>query len=393
MQSIRSDIAACLRRPGGGSLPGSYGDAVLLVARVLFVGMLIVLAADECAFRAAGPYMAWHAMFGLGEAAVLLLAVWRPAIGSWAIVLFGQAGGLVPFGASSVLLSACLCAVAVLGFRSVAQGLAAVAVCGGEYVAVNSPLMGNDLVPMNVALFTATVLVCALAGALLHRVLRDLTAGQRADQRRKREQLALTLHNETCNDVAYLIRRIDEIQAASCPVGEHDVTEMRSILETVLAQTRAVVSVMTNDDDKAGAESGDVMEPRGRHRGRRLRSIVGKSEERLHRLGFQGETIVEIADDVNVGDGDYALISDMLGELFADIIKHADPQGGYFVTIGLSVARFSLSACDEPLQRSRGQTPTGMGLRRYADRIESRGGRLDMRCMGGRWMMDIDFPL
>lgn len=363
------------------------------MARVLFAGMLIVLAADECAFRAAGPYMAWHAMFGIGEAAVLLLAVWRPVIGSWAIVLLGQAGGLVPFGASSVLLSACLCAVAVLGFRSVAQGLAAVAVCGGEYVAVNSPLMGNDLVPMNAALFTATVLVCALAGALLHRVLRDLTAKQRADQRRKREQLALTLHNETCNDVAYLIRRIDEIQAASRQVGDHDVAELRSILEAVLAQTRAVVSVMTNDDDKAGAESGDVMEPRGRRRGRRLRSIVEKYEERLHRLGFRGETIVEIPDGVNVGDGDYALISDMLGELFADIIKHADPQGGYFITIGLSEARFSLSACDRPRRRARVEAPTGMGLRRYAGHVEARGGKIDVRSTEDRWTADIDLPL
>lgn len=393
MQKIRSGIAICLRFLDGGSVPKTYDDAVLCVARALFAGMLVVLVADECAFRTAGAYTVWHAVFGIGEAVVLLVATCRPVIGSWAIVLLGQAGGLVPFGASPVLLSSCLCAVAVLGFRAMAYGFVAVAICGCEYIAVNSPLTGNRLEPVNAALFAATVLVCALAGALLHRVFGNLTAEQQAVQRRKREQLAFVLHNETCNDVAYLIRRIDEIQMASRPVGEHDVTEMRSILETVLAQTRAVVSVMAEDMYETDARANAVLEGKGHRSGKQLCAIVKKYEERLHRLGFRGECIIEIADDVHVGDGDYTLLSDLLGELFADIIKHADSQGGYFVTIGLSTARFSLSACDKPRRCGREDNPTGMGLRRYADRIESRGGKVDVRFVDGRWMADIDFPL
>lgn len=392
MQSVRSGIAAWLRRVRGGMFPATYDDAVLLVARVLFAGMLIVLVADECAFRTAGPYTAWHALFSIGEVAVLLLAIWRPTIGGWAIVVLGQTGGLVPFGASPVLLSACLCAAAVLGFRSMAQGLAGVAICCGEYIAVNSPLMGNRLVPMNAALFTATVLICALAGALLHRVLGDLAAKQQADQRRKREQLAFALHNETCNDVAYLIRRIDEIQATSRQVSDHDVAELRSILEAVLAQTRAVVSVMTNDGEQE-TRSGVAVESVGRHRGEQLRPITEQYEQRLRRLGFQGEIIVEIAHDVSLDSGSYGLITDMLGELFADIVKHADPQGGYFITLGLSSARFSLSACDKPRCCGHTEKPTGMGLRRHVDRIESSGGSIAVQCAEDRWMVDIDLPL
>lgn len=392
MQSIRSGVAACLRCLGGGSVPKTYDDAVFCVARALFTGMLVVLAADECAFRTAGAYTVWHAVFGVGETIVLLAAAYRPVIGSWAIVLLGQAGGLVPFGASPVLLSACLCAVTVLGFRSMAYGFASVAICGCEYIAVNSPLTGSGLEPVNAALFTATVLVCALAGALLHRVFGDLTAEHQSVQRRKREQLAFTLHNETCNDVAYLIRRIDEIEVPSHCMDEHDMAEFRSVLENVLDQTRAVISVMTDDDERQ-TRSGTAMGSVSHHKGEQLRAITEKYERRLHRLGFQGEIIVEIAKETSLDGKNYELITDMLGELFSDIVKHADLQGGYFITLGLSSARFSLSACDKPRQCECNDKPTGMGLQRYVGRLEAEGGSIDVQCAKDRWTVDINLPL
>ena len=393
MQKIRSGMTACLRSADRGAVK-SYDDVLVLVARVLFIGMLIVLVVDECAFRTVGSDTVRHVVFSIGEAAALLLAAWKPAAGSWLIVVCGQAGGLLPFGASSVLLFACLLGVAVLGFCAVAQGCLATVICVCEYIMVNST-GGKPLVLVNVALYAMTVFVCALAGALLCRSLRDLTAAQRQAVSRKRERLALTLHNETCNDVAYIIRRIDEIRGDSQSMDDHDMAELRSVLENVLRQTRSVVSIMTNDadDDTAGGRNGVVADCAVRGRERQLRSIATKYEERLRRLGFEGETIIDIQDGGVMTDDDYALISAMLSELFSDIVKHADPEGGYFVTIGLTSARFSLSACDKPSGKDSVAVPTRMGLQRYADQVESRGGTIGIRSSQDRWIADIDLPL
>ena len=388
MQKIRSGMTACLRSADRGAVK-SYDDVLVLVVRVLFIGMLIVLVVDECAFRTVGSDTVRHVVFSIGEAAVLLLAAWKPAAGSWLIVVCGQAGGLLPFGASLVLLFACLLGVAVLGFRAVAQGCLATVICVCEYIMVNST-GGKPLVLVNVALYAMTVFVCALAGALLCRSLRDLTAVSR-----KRERLALTLHNETCNDVVYIIRRIDEIRGDSQSMDDHDMAELRSVLENVLRQTRSVVSIMANDadDDTAGGRNGVVADRAVRGRERQLRSIATKYEERLRRLGFEGETIIDIQDGGVMTDDDYALISAMLSELFSDIVKHADAEGGYFVTIGLTSARFSLSACDKPSGKDSVAVPTRMGLQRYADQVESRGGTIGIRSSQDRWIADIDLPL
>lgn len=393
MQKIRSGMTACLRSADRGAVK-SYDDVLVLVVRVLFIGMLIVLVVDECAFRTVGSDVVRHAVFSICEAAALLLAAWKPVVGSWLIVVCSQAGGLLPFGASSVLLFACLLGVAVLGFRAVAQGCVATVICVCEYIMVNST-GGKPLVLVNVALYAMTVFVCALAGALLCRSLRDLTAAQRQAVSRKRGRLALTLHNETCNDVAYIIRRIDEIRGDSQSMDDHDMAELRSVLENVLRQTRSVVSIMANDadDDTAGGRNGVVADRAVRGRERQLRSIATKYEERLRRLGFEGETIIDIQDGGVMTDDDYALISAMLSELFSDIVKHADPEGGYFVTIGLTSARFSLSACDKPSGKDSVAVPTRMGLQRYADQVESRGGTIGIRSSQDRWIADIDLPL
>lgn len=393
MQKIRSGMTACLRSADRGAVK-SYDDVLVLVVRVLFIGMLIVLVVDECAFRTVGSDVVRHAVFSICEAAALLLAAWKPVVGSWLIVVCSQSGGLLPFGASSVLLFACLLGVAVLGFRAVAQGCVATVICVCEYIMVNST-GGKPLVLVNVALYAMTVFVCALAGALLCRSLCNLTAAQRQAVRRKRERLALTLHNETCNDVAYIIRRIDEIRGDSQSMDDHDMAELRSVLENVLRQTRSVVSIMANDadDDTAGGRNGVVADCAVRGRERQLRSIATKYEERLRRLGFEGEAIIDIQDGGVMTDDDYALISAMLNELFSDIVKHADPEGGYFVTIGLTSARFSLSACDKPSGKDSVAVPTRMGLQRYADQVESRGGTIGIRSSQDRWIADIDLPL
>lgn len=160
MQEIRSGMTAVLSRFAGKAASKSYDDALALVARVLFMGLLIVLVVDECAFRAVGPDKTSHAVFSICEAVVLLVAAWNPTVGSWLIVMLSQAGGLFAFGASSVVLFACLLGVAVLGFRAFAQGCAATVICVCEYIMVNSA-GGKRLVLVNVALFAMTVFVCA----------------------------------------------------------------------------------------------------------------------------------------------------------------------------------------------------------------------------------------
>ncbi|KAA8823828.1 2CS histidine protein kinase [Bifidobacterium reuteri] len=147
---------------------------------------------------------------------------------------------------------------------------------------------------------------------------------------------------------------------------------------------------------------------------RRVRSIARNGDRRLAELGFDGRTIVSAADagpvtgidetdaDSSVA-GDYSdnsdyggLLSGLLEELYGNIAKHADPAGGYVVTIRFGSDAVHVACTDRPrVQEPEERTDIatgGTGLARYGTLLEERKGVLRITAQDTEWTLSVVVP-
>ncbi|WP_316253206.1 hypothetical protein [Bifidobacterium sp.] len=130
------------------------------------------------------------------------------------------------------------------------------------------------------------------------------------------------------------------------------------------------------------------------HQLRQLDSIISEARHRLGQLSFQGEIINSITDLQCLSEENGELLFDILNELFSNIIKHADPEQGYFVTLGNPGKDIVISVCDAPINsRSESEEPTTIGLLRYQEILQAHGGSMTIRSANHLWTATVTIPL
>ena len=147
---------------------------------------------------------------------------------------------------------------------------------------------------------------------------------------------------------------------------------------------------------------------------RRVRRIARNGDRRLVELGFDGRTIISTADvgpvtgidetdaDSGASDdyGDYTdyggLLSGLLEELYGNIAKHADPAGGYVVTIRFGSDAVHVVCTDRPRVQESGERADiaagGTGLARYGTLLEERKGVLRITTQDAEWTLSVVVP-
>jgi len=122
----------------------------------------------------------------------------------------------------------------------------------------------------------------------------------------------------------------------------------------------------------------------------KLQDISERMERRLTKLGCSGRTIVSGEGEVACDD----LIAGFVEELYGNIIKHADPEQGYFVTLGNPGKDIVISVCDAPINsRSESEEPTTIGLLRYQEILQAHGGSMTIRSANHLWTATVTIPL
>ena len=145
-----------------------------------------------------------------------------------------------------------------------------------------------------------------------------------------------------------------------------------------------------------------------------VRRIARNGDRRLAELGFNGRTIISTADvgpvvgidetdaDSGAADdyGDYTdyggLLSGLLEELYGNIVKHADPAGGYVVTIRFGSDAVHVVCTDRPRVQESGERADiaagGTGLARYGTLLEERKGVLRITTQDAEWTLSVVVP-
>lgn len=369
---------------------------------------------------------------------LMACAAFRPASGSAAVLLWWMALCTSPMALPSAALLGALLAVGVLGYVrrgvGVAAAVAAIVVWVGTRsgLDMSALLFGRGGSSMSVA-DTADIPAGTVPSAeperlaseaVGHTILGAVTLngavsvavlfagfllggfavrwGQERDRmesglrlRRQRERAARDIHDYVSNDLAYVILRLDRDIADGRAVSPDELRELRAAAAKALDRTHEVIALLEEEAgagvgaaDAAGRAMADV--PDGCDSSVAGAAVVDsvvvgirqrceREERRLRALGFDGQTIVAAQSDARLGGEARELLDGLLGELYANIARHADPADGYVLTVRLSRSGADVALADTAAARSGGSALSGgTGLERYRRRIERLGGSLSV---------------
>lgn len=357
-----------------------------MATSILYLLCLFIFLIDETRLEIMPAYAHWNTMLCIGEVVVFLLAATWKIPGSWLVILTSWIGLVTPFHVSAALIFGCMLAITLLGFNRLSYGISAVLLYFALHISVtyarHMPINRSDAL-----LLLMTLMLCCFAGSILHRSQINADRLRQLMQLKHRQKAAIELHDRTCNNLTYAIRLIDE--RAHTQPSKTDMQEIRTVLQKSLSQTRKVISYLAADDS---AET--VPLTNNTHQLRQLDSIISEARHRLDQLSFQGEIINSITDLQCLSEENGELLFDILNELFSNIIKHADPEQGYFVTLGNPGKDIVIPVCDAPINsRSESEEPTTIGLLRYQEILQAHGGSMTIRSANHLWTATVTIPL
>lgn len=412
-------------------------DNAWLLTAVLVVAL--VCAGETLGALASGTMPVVDATCVFAVVAATMLMAFRPVTGALAVTASWIALSVAAVDMPSAMLLSVLTAIGILGYayRRAATAIAVAAlgvwICtqgGISWTSSSGTFDSNDHVLLGVVAMSGVAPVVVLfVGSLLGGMAVRWNHERHSERmelayRRQRTRAAQDIHDYVSNDLAYLILRLDKNIADGKRPGVDELRELRDVAAGALDRTHQVIRVIEGDARRS--PSSDGVWPAADHDGQasvhgtapdradgtvampamrpssvpshgidvdcplaaQLRAIARSGDHRLAELGFDGQTIVTNANDDAAQD---ELVAGLLEELYGNIAKHADPAGGYVLTIGIgrdavqiALVDMASIAADPNHVSSDKDLPSGVsrslgtGIARYRARIAERGGTLNV---------------
>lgn len=311
------------------------------------------------------------------QCASLLLFVYNDLIGAsiyiliWYALYFTQFYGL----GSSIFIG--LIMIAFLGY--VAPLVSLLACIIGFFV--------YSLLLMNLyAIISFVVLLFFFIVGYMVRLQKDYySINKHLAEQKYRESVASELHDTVCNDLSYVIRLID-IGTVS------NRSELRVPVEEALLCTREAIDALhcesTSCDTRVDSEVN-------------ISSIVREQQSRLDRNGINGVVMVPESFTIVTTAERAQVIRGFIREIFGNIVRHADPQCGYVLAVGIKSYALNLSVSDTPYEsvpipvddlRNRSHS-SGRGLNFYESAFKLLGGYVHVYGDRECWNLEASLPL
>ncbi|WP_236023829.1 hypothetical protein [Bifidobacterium miconis] len=413
---------ASFAKPFGYARSDTYASRDASVRRWLAVGCAATAACviAETVLRWPDGHLLSYLLIPTLALASLVVLPFAPQSGAWLVVTLYCVGLVSPFPMSYSYSLAMPMVVAVIWTDSrLAACLSAV--LGVTALMVDRKLLfGLGLSDSVVVSFAYCVFALTIGVASRWSADRARLAEQ-VRRQTERERIAMVLHDRISNDLAYAIMRIDRDLASLDDTeddgrddarssrgnrdeyGTHDdatpfdataeLRELRTIIDHALHGTHQVITTL---DDAPATPSGsssrslahdtDIVE--------RIAACVDEQEDRLHALGFAGQTTLP---DVlpSLSDRRFDELTGLLSEIYTNIAKHGDPACGYAVSIAEADDPFAaadrrggtgpaviITATDVP-RRHDAADGLGSGLERY----RRMGVDVHTRVEDGQWVL------
>ena len=406
---------------------GSTDDGDL---RVVMLACTLLAAIDSAIELSAAPVFDWRT--AVAEAvllAAMAAGIARPVAGSVLLGVTWCVAFPLPVGLSMSLSVVIALPLVVLSYRRTVWGIALMGAAMASRIVQLCSLDAFPDRPMWWRVLTVMpwlampLVVPVMAGVLLR--WRRIRRQRAAEARRRTEAMgvAARLHDSTTNELSYLIMDIDHLLGtpeAGATVAD-SLRRMRATAGRALEQTHAVIAMLRegsadtggvvgagDDSLREGPASVSSGEGAGavsaRGRADSVRGLVDRCRRDAAALGIAGETVVTdprwCLDRLDAATGE--LIRAVIRELFANIMKHANPAAGYVVAVTAGLDKVCVSCADVPqrdvggndvaTQNNRGGLGMGFGLDHLRASVEARGGRFEVRDDAGYWSCAVTVP-
>lgn len=423
----RQAVRKSFRRPDGRPSPGAPW-------RILTAASVVPVLVDSWY---SAPLLNGNQMTLLllaAFAAASVLTIWRPVSSAIMMTTLYAASCLLPSTVSSLIIAPLALNVVMLARIRTVMGFAAAFANAGATLAKALSVSGDVTYGYGTAATTAPspsgisavagsgglywestmgtcaiLLMCAFAGAAwAYRT--DAAASEREREALHRRltniDLADQLHNSLCNDLVYIVYAASHAldTAHGTDDAAYDLGQITQTARSALDKTRTVIAALEHADAVEGPEGGHMEQQRhGHHPTRKpnrgptapmdLDMLVDEYDRRLHRLGFAGGTIATVTPDWAADHHTSRIVHDTVAEIYTNILKYAEPQGGYVVAIRAAGGALVVSAANTIRPDPDPQLVQGTGMRRCAAAVESLGGSLVTQQDAGHWTCTMTVPL
>ena len=335
--------------------------------------------------------------------------IYAPYFGSALVIALWIFAICIPQSLPYSFAVAGMFATVMLGYISLssALGVALITFC----CLIGNPYIGKQWL----ALYIATFVGLAGIGYVLRLIYDRNRTASRLAARQRQEAIAEELHDIVCNDLTYALHQIDLLaDTADAPHEQADTRNdildiLPSIKDSVaeaLQYARASITTLQSDggNDAPGGNPINV----------NINSMLHRQQEKLAAAGFNGVVLADNIGTLPMLPEQAAIMDKLIMELFGNILKHADPAGGYVVTAHASASALHISVSDTPAEssapakpsasattgkasrdghRDDAVSPGGHGLRYYCNRLSAAGGSLSVSTADDQWTIDITVPL
>ena len=125
----------------------------------------------------------------------------------------------------------------------------------------------------------------------------------------------------------------------------------------------------------------------------RLRQDLERHDKMLRSAGFHGSGRLNVLEvPLDIDDGMKDVIGRLIGEVYANISRHASSGGKYEVSVLVKTHSLEITEVNDMGARHSGSLPGGHGLRQFAAEVEHIGGCLSTECEDRIWMFHARIP-
>lgn len=366
-----------------------------------------------------------YALYCAAHIAVFLTYVLFPEAGTvvgslmWAVyVLLVPSVSLAPFVFTVLMMAGCMFLSPLLGCISgvIAVAAQSVNVCRHGYGVLSG--VGGVLT------CDAVVIAGLLCGIALREHERRMRMAAMVRYQRREHAAVRQLHDYIANDLSAIVAiaeslgRDDAGSPSGIPNAVNDardeaatnmtdddmrgqITELNDIGRDALRRLHKVITLLREDDGESHVESGIERSAIVGDGDRDVATLIERQRALLASLGLNG--VVFVADDLALYvDADTnVLLGDLLREVFGNMLKYADPERGYTLSLLLEGEGLRLRVSDVPAdngasgesRKSRDEARTGGGLDDYRKRVAAIGGRWESRLSDDEWSLDVLIPV
>ena len=341
---------------------GKTFTGITLTCGLLYIANIAI---PGFGFQWNSPYIGFSICCDIGTLVFFRL---HPQTASVAMILLWTAERYVPWNLPYTYVFAVLTAAATLGYLRFRLALSTCLASALTLFFIRvSSLEGTVLMSL--------VFLTASCGGFVFRLYQDRNhAVSQLGLHRRQEMIAGKLHDVVCNDLAYVLRQIDTLEAAqehsADAEKEHpadtgsrtdSLAEIRQSITEALQYTRTAITTLQAADAESHETrfSGSTGSTSG-NAGKTaidIAALLNQGQGKLDHVGISGIIAAPNMGTVTMPGTTAALVEGLIREIFGNLLKYADPAKGYVLTARSDGITLHIGVSDSPRPDCRQNIP------------------------------------